>query len=73
MEELQRSLALFRPESAVLAGLLLVVVVDSIGAAWRNAAMRLLTLASLAVALGLAFDLQASGAKGAIFSGMLVV
>jgi NADH-quinone oxidoreductase subunit N len=73
MEELQRSLALFRPETAVLAGLLLVVVVDSIGAAWRNAAMRLLTLASLAVALGSAFNLQASGAKGALFSGMLVV
>jgi NADH-quinone oxidoreductase subunit N len=73
MEELQRSLALFRPEVAVLAGLLLVVVVDSVGAAWRNAAMRILTLASLAAALGLAFDLQASGAKSALFSGMLVV
>src|SRR5512134_1600399 len=73
MEELQRSLALFRPEAAVLAGLLLVVVVDSIGAAWRNAAMRLITLASLAVALGLSFNLQAAGAKAAIFSGMLTV
>jgi NADH-quinone oxidoreductase subunit N len=73
MEELLRSLALFEPETTLTAGLLLVVVVDSIGAAWRNAAMRLLTLASLAVALGLAFNLQASGAKGAIFSGMLVV
>jgi NADH-quinone oxidoreductase subunit N len=73
MEELQRSLALFHPEVAVLAGLLLVVVLDSIGAAWRNAAMRVTTLAALAVALGLAFNLQASGAKGALFSGMLVV
>jgi len=73
MEELQRSLALFQPEVAVLAGLLLVVVVDSIGAAWRNAAMRLLTLGTLAVALGLALNLQASGAKASIFSGMLVV
>jgi NADH-quinone oxidoreductase subunit N len=73
MEELQRSLALFKPETALVAGLLLVVVVDSIGAAWRNAAMRLLTLASLAVALGFAFNLQASGAKAALFSGMLVV
>jgi len=73
MEELQRSLALFRPEAVLTAGLLLVVVVDSIGAAWRNTAMRLLTLASLAFALGLAFNLQASGAKAAIFSGMLVV
>jgi NADH-quinone oxidoreductase subunit N len=73
MEELQRSLALFQPEAVLTAGLLLVVVVDSIGAAWRNAAMRVLTLASLALALGLAFDLQASGAEGALFSGMLVV
>jgi NADH-quinone oxidoreductase subunit N len=73
MEELQRSLALFEPETALAVGLLLVVAVDSIGAAWRNAAMRLLTLASLAVALGLAFNLQASGAKGPVFSGMLVV
>ena len=38
MEELLRSLALFKPETALVAGLLLVVVVDSIGAAWRNAA-----------------------------------
>jgi NADH-quinone oxidoreductase subunit N len=73
MEELQRSLALFQPEAVLTAGLLLVVVVDSIGAAWRNTAMRLLTLASLALALGLAFNLQGSGAKAAIFSGMLVV
>jgi NADH-quinone oxidoreductase subunit N len=73
MPELQRSLALFRPEAVLTAGLLLVVLVDSIGAAWRNAAMRLLTLASLALALGLAFNLQASGAKAALFSGMLVV
>jgi NADH-quinone oxidoreductase subunit N len=73
MEELLRSLALFKPEIAIVAGLLLVVVVDSIGAAWRNATMRVLTLASLAAALGLSFNLQASAAKGTLFSGMLVV
>ena len=73
MEELLRSLALFKPETALVAGLLLVVITDSIGAAWRNAAVRLLTLASLAMALGLAFNLQSSGAKASIFSGMLVV
>jgi len=73
MEELQRGLALFRPEAVLTVGLLLVVVVDSIGGARRNAATRLITLASLAVALGLAFNLQASGAKGTLFSGMLVV
>jgi NADH-quinone oxidoreductase subunit N len=73
MEELLRSLALFKPEVALTAGLLLVVLVDSTGAAWRNAAMRTLTLASLAMALGFAFNLQASGANTALFSGMLVV
>jgi NADH-quinone oxidoreductase subunit N len=73
MEELQRSLALFHPEAVLTAGLLLVVVVDSIGAAWRNAVMRVVTLAALALALGFAFNLQASGAEGALFSGMLVV
>ena len=73
MEELLRSLALFKPETALVAGLLLVVIVDSIGAAWRNAAARTLTLASLAVALGFAFNLQYSGARASIFSGMLVV
>jgi NADH-quinone oxidoreductase subunit N len=73
MHELLRSLSLFEPEVALVAGLLLVVLVDSTGAAWRNAAMRTLTLASLAMALGLAFNLEASGAKGAVFSGMLAV
>jgi NADH-quinone oxidoreductase subunit N len=73
MEELLRSLALFKPEVALVAGLLLVVLVDSFGGAWRGTATRLLTLASLAAALGLALNLQASGAQGAIFSGMLVV
>jgi NADH-quinone oxidoreductase subunit N len=73
MEELLRSLALFRPELALTAGLMLVVVADSTLASWRNAAARVLCLASLAVALGLAFDLQGSGASAPIFSGALVV
>jgi NADH-quinone oxidoreductase subunit N len=73
MEELLRSLALFQPEIALVAGLLLVVVADSVGGPWRDAGVRLLTVASLVAALGLAFALQASGAKDAIFSGMLVV
>ena len=73
MEELTRSLALFRPETALTAGLLLVVVADSTLAAWRSAAVRLLCLASLAAALGFAFELQASGASAALFSGAVVV
>ncbi len=73
MEELQRSLAFFKPETALVAGLLLVVLADAVGARWRNTAARTLTLASLAVALGFAFNLQAAGARASLFSGMLVV
>jgi NADH-quinone oxidoreductase subunit N len=72
MDELLRSLAWFRPETALTLGLLLVVLVDSIGGVWRNGVMRLLTLGALAAALGFAFELQTAGAKGALFSGMLV-
>ena len=67
MEEVLRSLALFRPEIALTVGLLLVVVVDSIGGAWRNAAVRVLSLASLVVALGYAAQLQTAGATGTLF------
>ncbi len=73
MEEVLRSLGLFKSEIALTAGLLLVVIVDSIGAAWRNAAIRGLTIATLLAALVLAVELQASGDVGTIFSGMLAV
>ncbi len=73
MDELLRSLALFTPETVLTAGLLLVVLADSLGGAWRNGAVRVLSLASLATALGFAFQLQSAGAREAIFSGMLVV
>ena len=54
----------FRPEIALTAGLLLVVLVDSIGAAWRNAAMRARSpWPRWPSALGFAFDLQASAAS----------
>jgi NADH-quinone oxidoreductase subunit N len=69
--EILESLALFRPEMALSIGLLLVVIADSIGGAWRNTAVRGLTLVSLASALGFAFGLRS--ASGAPFSGMLVV
>ncbi len=73
MDEITRSLAWFRPETALAVGLLLVVMVDSIGGAWRNAAARLLTAGSLAAALVFAFELQAEAARGSLFSGMVVV
>jgi len=73
MDELQRSLAFFRPETALTAGLLLVVLVDAFGFAWRNVVVRVLTIAALAAALGYSLELQAAGAKASLFSGMLVV
>jgi NADH-quinone oxidoreductase subunit N len=73
MEEVLRSLGLFKPEIALTVGLLLVVIADSIGGAWRNGVVRILTVATLVAALGYALQLQAAGARGATFSGMLVV
>jgi NADH-quinone oxidoreductase subunit N len=73
MDELQRSLAWFRPELALTFGLLLVVLADTFLGAGRNLVMRLLTVAALGAALGSAFALQAAGANGTLFSGMLVI
>jgi NADH-quinone oxidoreductase subunit N len=73
MDELQRNLAWFRPETALTLGLLLVVLVDAFAGAWRNVAMRVLTALSLAIALAYAFELSAAGARGLLFSGMLVI
>jgi NADH-quinone oxidoreductase subunit N len=73
VDEIARSLAWFRPETVLTVGLLLVVLVDSIGGGWRNAAARVLTAGSLAAALVFALELQAAGARGALFSGMVVV
>ena len=73
MEEVLRSVGLFKPEIALTAGLLLVVIVDSIGAAWRNAAVRGVTVATLLAALVLAIEVQASGVTGTLFSGMVAV
>src|SRR6266545_4202068 len=74
MTEVVRSVALFTPEIALTAGLLLVVLVDASGASWRNAVGRFLTVATLALALVLALRLLPAGSHGAsIFSGMVVV
>ena len=73
MDEILRSLALFRAESVLTAVLLLVVLVDAGGAPWRNAVTRGLTVAGLAAALLLLVRLSASGVSEEIFSGMLVV
>ena len=73
MHDLTRSLAWFRPETALALGLLAVVLVDSTLVAWRGPATRALAAASLAAALGFALELQAAGAQGTLFSGMLAV
>ncbi len=73
MQQVQESLALFRPETVLTVGLLLVVLVDATGARWRNPVNRFLTSATFVAALVLAFALQGRGHARAIFSGMLVV
>jgi NADH-quinone oxidoreductase subunit N len=73
MDELLRSLGLFRPETALTAGLLAVVLIDAVGGALRNTLAKVVTLATLAVALGFAFQLLDGRASGPIFSGMVVV
>lgn len=71
MNEVQQSLRLFRPELALTAALLLVVLVDAARPAWRNAACRLLTVAGLGVALALCLPLQ--GQSALLFTGMVAL
>jgi NADH-quinone oxidoreductase subunit N len=71
MSEIQQSLSRFGPEMGLTAALLLVVLVDCLQAAWKNAAMRLLTVAGLAGSLALCLGLR--GFSGEIWSGMMVV
>ena len=73
MDQLTRSLAWFRPEIALTAGLLLVVLADSFMGAGRNLVTRLLTVAALVAAFGFALELQAEGIRASFFSGMLVI
>src|SRR5262245_9683304 len=71
MNEIQQSMSRFLPEVALTAALLLVVLVDCAQAAWKNAVMRVLTLAGLAGSLALCLGLR--GFAGEIWSGMMVV
>lgn len=71
MAEIAQSLRHFGPEIALTAALLLTVLADATGARFRNALVRLLTLAGLAASLGLCVSLR--GFSGEIWSGMLVV
>ena len=73
MYELTRSLDAFRPELALLVGLLLVVVADTFAGWGRQLMTRLLTVVSLVAAFGFALELSAAGTRGPLFSGMLVI
>src|SRR5262245_53403823 len=73
MSELTRSLNAFRPELALLVGLLLVVLADTFGGRGRHLATRLITVLSLVVAFGFALELSAAGTRAPLFSGMLVI
>jgi len=71
MNEVQQSLRLFRPELALTAALLLVVLVDAARPAWRNGACRVLTVAGLGAAL--AFCLPLRGQSALLFTGMVAL
>jgi len=71
MNEVLQSMRLFRPELALTAALLLVVVVDSARPRGRDLINRLLTVAGLAGAAGLCLPLR--GVSASLFSGMVVI
>ena len=70
MEQVLKDASLFRPEAALTAALLLVILVDSFLGRSRDAVNRVLTLAALAGALALSIGLQNSGVSQTIFSGI---
>src|SRR4029450_4249391 len=71
MNEIQQSMARVLPEGALTGALLLVVLVDCLQAAWKNAAMRALTVLGLVAALALCLGLR--GVVGEVWFGMTVV
>jgi NADH-quinone oxidoreductase subunit N len=73
MDEVLRSVVRFEPELVLTAALLLVVLVDATGAAFRNAVNRVLTVAAMAAALALCPPLYEASAAGPLFGGMLAI
>ena len=71
MNEVLQNLRLFRPELALTAALLLVVLVDAFRPRGRDAINRALTVGGLAAALALCLPLR--GQSVALFSGMVVL
>jgi NADH-quinone oxidoreductase subunit N len=73
MEEIFQNVRRFLPELLLTGALLLVVLVDTVRAAWRDRACFALTLAALLGALALCRPLAAAGASASLFAGMLVL
>ena len=71
MNEVLQNLRLFRPELALTAALLLVVLVDAFRPRGRDVINRVLTVAGLAAALALCLPLR--GQSASLFSGMVVL
>jgi NADH-quinone oxidoreductase subunit N len=71
MPELLTSLQRFLPETTITGALLLVVMVDSTRARWRDGVNRVLTVAALVAAIVLSVRIHGQSAE--LFSGMLVL
>jgi NADH-quinone oxidoreductase subunit N len=71
LQDVLTSVSRFGPELILTGALLLVVVVDSTGVAWRNGVNRVLTVAGLLLALVRCAELR--GISAEIFGGMAVV
>src|SRR2546428_2131078 len=73
MNEVLGSLNRFGPETLLTLALLLVVVIDSTLARWRDRVNLVVTAAALLGALVLCQRLYVQGYSGPLFSGMLVL
>lgn len=73
MDEVLRSLNRFAPELSLTLGLLLVVIVDSTGARWRDGLNRVIAAAAFAAALWQLPGVSDAAGAGPIFSGMLAI
>ena len=70
MEEVRRSLALFRPELALTAGLLLVVLIDAARPRWRDGINGVLTVLTLIAALVLCGSLRGASSETSVTGGL---
>src|SRR6185503_10659771 len=71
LQQVMQDLARFRPEMALVAGLMLVVLLDAFRLPGRDTVCRWVTVLTLAGSLVLCFGLR--GASGSLFRGMVVL